>query len=174
MSDLLKTIAGPVVALLGSIAVALLGYRQWKKQQDVVRFGGVLLDRQATYKALWEKVEAVHLFVRSETFDRDRYLALVRDVNTHMIHVGLLLDHGEKQRVNQYMSALGALGETLSASAASESKAQAREMMYDTGPLSPVVLNAVKGLGPAYSAVESAREDLIAHFRTVLGAHLFT
>ena len=37
MSELLKTVLVAALGLLGTLVVAFLGYRQWKKQQDLAR-----------------------------------------------------------------------------------------------------------------------------------------
>jgi hypothetical protein len=87
--------------------------RQWKRQHSLTRAGSVLADKQAAYKSIWGKLEAVHLYVRSETFKRDRYLELVREVNVEMMQSGLLLERGEKGLVNEYLQALRVLAETI-------------------------------------------------------------
>jgi len=71
------------------------------------------------------------------------------------------------------MAALGNLGKVLAESAASDTKAQAQQSLYDTTEIPEAVLAQVKGLRDAYSSVEQQRELLITHFRSILGAHLF-
>lgn len=173
MSETFKTLLAPALGLAGTLTAAVLGYRQWRKQQDLARYGGFLTDRQAAYKQLWQKLEAVHLSVRSEDFREAEFSKLVRDVNVHMIEVGLLLDRGEKERVNEYIAALGNLGRLLENAAASEAKQEVRRELYDTGSIGPEVLAQVEGLRTAYAQVEKNREAIITHFRQVLGADLF-
>jgi len=79
--EFLKGALGAVLGLIGTLIVALLGYRQWKKQQDLARYGGFLTERQTAYKELWRKLEAVHLSVRSEEFREGDFRKLVREVN---------------------------------------------------------------------------------------------
>jgi len=171
--EFLKGALGAVLGLIGTLIVALLGYRQWKKQQDLARYGGFLTERQTAYKELWRKLEAVHLSVRSEEFREGDFRKLVREVNVYLIDSGLHFDPGEKKRVNDYMAALGNLGKVLAESAASDTKAQAQQSLYDTTEIPEAVLAQVKGLRDAYSSVEQQRELLITHFRSILGAHLF-
>lgn len=174
MPDGFTGFVGPVLALTGTLAAALLGYRQWKKQQDLARFGSFLSERQTAYKVLWQKLEAAHLYVRSESFDEEAYREIVRAANTHLIAVGLLLDRGEKARVNEYLSALSDLGRLLAESAASAEKDQVQRTLHDTATIPQSLLTQVRGLEEAYRAVERQREILIEHFRHALGAHLFT
>jgi hypothetical protein len=173
VTEAFRAVVGPVLALLGTLFVALLGYRQWKKQQDVARYGTFLSERQAAYKELWTKLEAVHLAVRSTNFDEAEFHELVRTVNSHLMTAGLHLDRGEKSRVNDYLDALGTLGRVLTAVEANEAKSVVQQTLYDTAPIPESVLAQVKGVKEAYSAVEEKREQLIEQFRRVLGAHLF-
>src|SRR5512141_2834986 len=114
--EIFRTVIGPLLALVGTVLVAFLGYRQWRKQQDWVRYGGFVSERQAAYKELWQKLEAVHLYVRTESFDETKFDELVRSANVHLIEYGLHVDRGEKKRANDYMAALCNLGKLLAAS----------------------------------------------------------
>lgn len=168
----LRDNAAALIALAGTLVGALLGYRQWRKQQNLATYGRFLQERQTAYETLWAKLEAVHLLIRSADFEEVAFRELVRAVNTHLISVGLYVDRGEKQRVNDYLAALGDLGRLLTESAASEAKTNVKRSMHDTAAIPLSVLDEVKGLQAAYDAVEEQRERLILHFREVLGAHL--
>jgi hypothetical protein len=175
LTDVFRNALGPMIALAGTVLITFLGYRQWRKQQDWVRYGGLFSERQTAYKALWQKLEAVHLYVRSAAFDQNRFDELVRSANVHLIESGLLLDRGEKKRANDYMSALRKLGELLAAdSAATQSGLEARKTLYDTQELPAEVLTSVEGLRQAYLSVEEQRNQLITHFRQILGADFFS
>lgn len=173
MLESLKGALGAALGLIGTLVVAVLGYRQWKKQQDLARYGEFLSERQKAYKELWKKLEAVHLSVRSEEFREEDFRERVREANVYLIESGLHFDPGEKNKVNDYMAGLGTLGKLLADSAESEAKSQAQQSLHDTTEIPESVLIQVKGLRDAYSCVEKQRELLIAHFRSVLGAHLF-
>jgi hypothetical protein len=173
MPELLKTILPACIALVGTILVAIVGYRQWKRQQELARYGSFLSERQSAYKRLWERLEAAHLYVRTEAFEREVFQELLRAANVHMIVEGLLLRDGEKERVNRYLQALEVLGRCLASEAAGRAREEARETLYATGAIPPAVLRAVKGLESAWAAVEAERTDLIARFRKQLGAQFF-
>jgi len=168
MPEFLRTALGPVLALVGTLVAAVLGYRQWRKQQDLARYGGFLSERQAAYKDLWQELEAVHLYVRGQVFNEEKFRKLVRAANTHIIRAGLHLDPGENKRAADYLTALGNLGRLLAQSAETGAKTEAREDLAMTGQLSPRVMAQVKRLDEAYTAVEETRERL-----QVLGGNLF-
>jgi hypothetical protein len=51
--DSLKIILPALIGLLGTVVVALIGYRQWKKQHALSRAGSVLADKQSAYKTIF-------------------------------------------------------------------------------------------------------------------------
>jgi hypothetical protein len=75
----------------------------------------------------------------------------------HMMTAGLLLEDGEKERVNRYLQALEAPGQCLATEAAGLAREDARDTTYATGALPLEVLWLVKGLEHAYAAVETER-----------------
>ncbi len=174
MSDTLKTLAGPTLALFGTLCVALLGYRQWRKQQDVTRFGSFLTERQAAYRELWKKLEELHLVVRSGSSSAEDVRELVRGTNVQMMQAALVIDRDETLRVTAYVDALTRLHGSLLAAEASESRDEAQRTMSLTGAVPEDVLAQVDGLLEATTAVTEARDVLLVHIRTVLGAQLFT
>lgn len=173
MSDTMKTLAGPTLALIGTLCAAFLGYRQWRKQQDVTRFGSFLTERQAAYRSLWKQLEELHLAVRSGTIGGDAVAELVRGVNVQMMHAALVLDRDETVRVTAYLDALTRLHGLLAAAEANESRADAQRAMQTTGAVPDDVLSQVDGLMDATTAVTRARDVVLGHIRTVLGAQLF-
>jgi hypothetical protein len=92
MRDLLPTF----IALFGSLAVALLGYRQWRKQFVGEQEKGLREQRSTAYQQAWLKLEEAHLYVRSQPYQRESFNELARAVNVHLMQAGLLLDEGEK------------------------------------------------------------------------------
>jgi hypothetical protein len=161
MRDLLPTF----IALFGTLAVALLGYRQWRKQFASEQQKGISEQRSTAYQQTWLKLEEVHLYVRSQPYEREVFNELVRAVNIHLMQAGLLLDEGEKGRVNGYLEALRRLGQAITEA---DAWGAVREDLYTTAafplPKSPeVVVRAMK-------EVDRLRDDLQSRFRGVLGA----
>jgi hypothetical protein len=159
---------GPLLALLGTVLVALLGYRQWKKQQESSRSAAFVGERDKAYKELWQKLEAVHLNVRIEAFELEKFNQLVQAANIHVIESALYLDQGVQHQVNNYMSALGKLGVLLQETNAVEAKGDAAI----TGVIPEDVLARVQGLREAYRTVEQQRSLLISQFRKVIGSNV--
>jgi hypothetical protein len=170
--DSLKIILPALIGLIGTLIVAFLGYRQWKRQHALSRSASVLADKQLAYKTIWNKLEDVHLFVRSETFVRKRFLELTRDVNVELMRSGLLLERGEKGLVNNYLQALEKLAKSLDRHEDSETRQEVRDTLYSTAPVPEEVIEQARDLQEAYDEVEAKRELLIQRFRHAIGADL--
>jgi hypothetical protein len=168
--DRLQILLPALIGLLGTLIVALLGYRQWRRKHALERAGSVIPEKQAAYKTIWNKLEDVHLFVRSEPYNRERFLELVRIVNIEMMRSGLLLEGGEKALVNDYLQALEALAMTLESDAGDEARREVRDTLYSTGALPAGVAEHAAELQNAYQEVERRREILIQRFRRAIGA----
>jgi hypothetical protein len=165
------TIALPaLIGLLATLVVAFIGYRQWKRQHALARAGSVLSEKQTAYKTIWNKLEDAHLFVRSETFDRERFLELVRNVNIELMRSGLLLERGEKALVNEYLQALETFAKELDSHEDSGVRDDVRENLYSTAPVAIAVVQNARDLHKAYEQVEEKREVLIRRFRHAIGA----
>jgi hypothetical protein len=161
MRDLLPTF----IALFGSLAVALLGYRQWRKQFVGEQEKGLREQRSTAYQQAWLKLEEAHLYVRSQPYQRESFNELARAVNVHLMQAGLLLDEGEKGRINDYLDALRRLGQAITEA---DAWGSIREDLYVTRPFplpkSPdVVVRSMQ-------EVDRLRDDLKSRFRAVLGA----
>jgi len=170
--DSLKIILPALIGLLGTLVVAFIGYRQWKRQHALSRAGSVLSDKQSAYKTIWIKLEDVHLYARSETFNQDRFHALVRSVNIELMRSGLLLERGEKGLVNDYLQALGTLAKNLDSHENSAVRQGVRDSLYSTAPVPREVIEKARDLKEAYEAVEEKREVLIQRFRHAIGADI--
>jgi hypothetical protein len=165
MRDLLPTL----IALLGTLAVALLlGYRQWRKQFVGEQQKSLREQRSAAYQQAWQKLEEVHLYVRSQAYQRDAFNELARAVNVHLMQAGLLLDEGEKGRINGYLDALRTLGEALNAMTDGDARETVREDLYTTAPFPLPKSHDV--VAKAMQEVDRCRDDLKSRFRVVLGA----
>jgi len=165
-----STLLPAILGFLGTLLVAFLGYRQWKRQHSLTRAGSVLAEKQSAYKTIWGKLEAVHLFVRSERFNQSRYLELVREVNVEMMQSGLLLERGDKALVNDYLQALRVLAETIDQQADESLRNDVRDTLYTTAELPTEVMEKASGLRDAYQDAEQKREALIQRFRKAIGA----
>ena len=166
----LKIILPALIALVGTLVVAFLTYRQWRRTHDLTRAGGVLADKQAAYKVIWRKLEDVHLFVRSQRFDRQKYLELVRKVNIEMMRSGLLLEKGEARLANEYLDAMEAYATSLDEHEESSVRQQVQDTMYTTGQLPEDLLQSATKLRDAYMKLDEKRELVLQRFRRAIGA----
>jgi hypothetical protein len=80
----IKESIGAVVAL----TVAGLGYLQWRRTK---RSGRYIEDREAAYKAVWQALEEIHLYVRTGDFDEPTFDELMKKANTLLIQQGLYI-----------------------------------------------------------------------------------
>jgi hypothetical protein len=62
-----------------------VGYRQWKRQPDTTRTSDFRAERQKTYKELWEKLEDVHVRLRTKAVETEEFRPLLRDVNSYIL-----------------------------------------------------------------------------------------
>ena len=159
-------VIGPLLALIGTLLATLVGYRQWRKQEDSSRTAEFMGERDKTYQELWQKLEAVHISARVDKFEAEKFNRLVQAVNIYAMERALYLDQSVKRQVNDYMTLLRKLGNLLEHIDATEAKEEA----CATGAIAPAVLGRVKGLTEAYTAVEQQRNSLITHFKNVLTA----
>jgi hypothetical protein len=169
----LKIVLPALVALIGTLVVAFVGYRQWKRQHFLARAGAVWSEKQLAYKVIWRKLEDVHLFIRSQAFDRNRYLELVRKVNIEMMRSGLLLERGEARIVNEYLSSMEAFASCLDEIEDAEStRERVSELMYTTLALPPDIGQKSRDFQKAYDDLEGKRELVIQRFRHAIGADM--
>ena len=79
MSDALKNALPAIIALVGAIVAVFVCYRQWRRQQDTTRTSDFRAERQKTYKELWEKLEDVHVRLRTKAVETEEFRSLLRD-----------------------------------------------------------------------------------------------
>ena len=149
-----------VVGALAAITVGLFGLYQWRRTK---RSGRFLEDREAAYKAVWEALEGVHLYVRSETFAEPAFDERVRTANTLLIKHGLHISQRDNQLAAKYMDALRALGAVLGQMGPGH---PTRQQFHTTSSL-PVMPDE---LVPAFARVTATRDALMESFRKAVGA----
>jgi hypothetical protein len=145
---------------LVSIAIAWIGYLQWKRSK---RSGRFIEDREAAYKATWQALEEMHLYVRGEVFKQDEFDELMKKANTLLIQHGLHISDADKHLSSAYIKALGRFGRALAEMDADE---PARREIAITA----VTPSVPPDFRPAYSAYLDARENTMNSFRRAIGA----
>ena len=149
-----------VVGAIGAVVVGFLGLYQWRRTK---RSGRFLEDREAAYKAIWDALEEVHLYVRSENFSDSAFDEHVRIANTLMIKHGLHISQQDNKLASEYMDALKAMG-TVLAKMASDHPTRREFYITSAFPAMP------DDLAPAFSRLTTARDTLIDSFRKAVGA----
>jgi hypothetical protein len=152
----IKESIGAVVAL----TVAGLGYLQWRRTK---RSGRYIEDREAAYKAVWQALEEIHLYVRTGDFDAPTFDELMKKANTLLIQQGLYISDEDKDRAGGYIAALRELGLVLGQM---EASAPARHEMALTAEDAAVPPEFRR----VYEAYRSARSVAMERFRRAIGA----
>jgi len=152
--------AKDILAVAATLVVAYLGYLQWKRTK---RSGSFLTDKESAYKGLWLALEEVHLYVRTNEFQRDRFDNLVTAANAQLLKAGLHIEPADAANARSYLDALRRLGRLLATLPPDDA------FRYDvatTGAGASVPPSYVD----AWQSYESARDVVIAGFRNALGA----
>ncbi len=142
MNDILKNAIPALIALVGTVLAILIGYRQWKRQQDTTREGEFRTQKQQTYKELWEKLEDVHVRLRTEVVTSDEFRSVVRDVNSYILKRGLYLEKDDQALANRYLSRV----REFTSLVASCDSADAKEAVHDTEEIPAGVIQYVREL----------------------------
>ncbi len=97
----------PLLALIGTLVVAGLGFYQWRRQSANQSRGAVADSRRTAAEAIWSKLEEVNLALReANALDRSRFAQLERDVNTIFLKNSLYLEDRTQGLVSEYTRAL--------------------------------------------------------------------
>jgi hypothetical protein len=98
-------IVSGLIGLFGTLLTILYGRRENKKKapQTNTRYS---IEKQKSYKLLWENLENVEIELRSNKTTAQRYFNAVKQVNEYILKNALYLDVQDHELVNQYMSLL--------------------------------------------------------------------
>jgi len=100
--------ATPLIALAGTLAVALIGLYQWRRQRQDSRASAPLEARRRAYENLWLKLEEIHIKLREEA-PNPTLFELLREVNTFFLQNSLWFEDKEQKVINEYVTALDRL-----------------------------------------------------------------
>ncbi len=153
----------PVKESIGAVvtlAVAGIGYLQWRRSK---RSGRYIEDREAAYKAMWQALEEIHLYVRAGDFDAATFDGLMQKANTLLIQQGLHISDDDRELAARYIAALKELGLVLTRVEASAPARHEFAITAETVAMPPE-------LHQVYEAYRSARKVTMERFRRALGA----
>ena len=162
MNEYLKIILPASIALIGTIITIFIGYRQWKRQQESSRNATFVAEKQSAYKGLWEKLEEVHIKLRTEEVGISEFNGLLREVNSYILKQSLYLEPQDQTLSNQYLKTVHRYAEIVLGCGNKE----ARDEMANTGPGLP--LETIKEFRSLHDERDRIRNSIIERFRTII------
>ena len=162
MNEYLKIILPASIALIGTIITIVIGYRQWRRQQESSRRATFFTEKRSAYKGLWEKLEEVHIKLRTEEVSISEFNGLLRDVNSYILKQSLYLEPQDQALSNQYLKTVRRYAEIVLGSGNEE----AIEEMAVTGPGLPI--ETVKEFRALHEERDRIRNRIIERFRTII------
>ena len=163
MEDILKVAIPAAIALIGTIVTVLIGYRQWKRQQEVSRYSTIFTEKQSAYKELWDKLESVHIKLRTEEVSLTEFNDLVREVNSYILRNGLYIEEKDRRLSSQYLKAVFKMKEVIAKSG--DDEAETAMHLTDLGPDEVTA----KEILSVMRAVDESRNLILERFRKVIG-----
>jgi hypothetical protein len=106
MPDWLSTLGGALIGLSGTLIVALLGHRQWRRTRRDSLQDDVVKARRQAYEALWRMVERTHIDLRRHPGELENLSARIADINAFVLENEVHLEDGDYALVNRYLEAL--------------------------------------------------------------------
>jgi hypothetical protein len=103
---------GPLLALLGTLAVAGLGFYQWRRTAANQGRAAIAESRRKAAEAVWSKLEEANLALR-EGVGGSALLTLRKEVNATFLKNSLYLDDEAQRAVAKYVEALVHVGSLL-------------------------------------------------------------
>ena len=98
----------PLIALAGTLVVALIGLYQWRRQRHDSRNSASFEARRKAYENLWLKLEEINIKLREEASNPTLF-RLLRGVNTFFLQNSLWFEDREQKLINDYVAALDRL-----------------------------------------------------------------
>jgi hypothetical protein len=109
-------LAAPILALAGTLAVAVLGFYQWRKQNANPNRAVNAAAQRAACEELWQRLEEINLMLRKGGDANPALNTQIREVNTLFISKSLYFDDKDQEVIIEYISALNFLREKVYAS----------------------------------------------------------
>lgn len=160
----METILAAFIALAGTIIAALIGFRQWKKQQDASRLAAFQTERRHVYKELWDMLEEMHLNMRSDEMGREEFTSRITRVNSFVLKNSLYIDKKDSQLATQYINSVFELSKLIKRSRDKRAKRD-----WDiTSELPPDTLAEADTIKAAWNTVNEHRDRVVAKFQRVL------
>jgi len=124
----------PVIAVAGTLVVALLGFYQWRKQYANPNRAANAAGRREAYEGLWQKLEAINLDLRQQREGNPALFERLREMNTFFLAHSLYFEDGDQPLINDYIAAMDLLREKIYTSGSSEAVSAFRMTMNPSFP----------------------------------------
>lgn len=164
MDEWVKVVLPALIGLVGTLAVVLVGYRQWKRQHDKEHIQAFQTARRLAYEKLWGMLEKAHVEARTSPMSDRRFRELVQELNALILRSSLYVGEADASLSRQYLDAVFRVS-LLMAQAKSR---RAKREWIDTRPLSAETLEEYQELNTAWCAAETLRDQVISRFQGIL------
>ena len=104
---------GPLIALAGTVAVALLAFYQWRKQNANPNRAANAAARREAYENLWQKLEEINLDLRKRRGNNPQLFHLLREINIYFISHSIHFEDSDQVIINKYIAAMSLLREKI-------------------------------------------------------------
>jgi hypothetical protein len=103
MDEIVKLTIPAIIALLGTIIAVLLSYLQWKRQHDTEAKRKFLDDRKKIYEKLWQMLEEIHIYIRSNSMDYRKIIEKESEVNSYILKNSLFIEKEDTNITKEYL-----------------------------------------------------------------------
>jgi hypothetical protein len=103
----------PVIALIGTLIVAFLGFYQWKRQYWNANRAANAAGRREAYEGLWQKLEQINLDLREQRDSNPNLYERIREINTYFISHSLHFEDDDQPLINDYIATMSLLREKI-------------------------------------------------------------
>lgn len=97
-----------LIALLGTLTVAFIGFYQWRKKRLDDDASATRQPRRKAYQDLWVRLEEINIKLR-ESASNPSLFSLLKEVNEFFLRNSLWFKDGEQKLINEYVNALDRL-----------------------------------------------------------------
>jgi ABC-type multidrug transport system fused ATPase/permease subunit len=153
MNDYVKIGLPAVLGLVGTIITVLVTVYLARRQARRTRqqqYG----DKSSTvYDELWERLEGIHIAIRTERFDEERLSDRLRELNSFILAKSIYLDDEDRALANDYIHKVKRFGDTVQL----HGRDQDKQRLNETGAMNP---DAIRDVLAQEEAAMSVRERI--------------
>jgi len=164
LPELVGKLGPALLGLAGTLLVALLGFYQWRRQQERSRREEYTASKRKAYEGLWNMLEEVNLQLRENKGNNPALHAQLKSANTFFLQHSLYLDESEQDLINKYIAALHRLRTAIYTSGDED----VTDVWRVTGSGIPTDLD--RELGDAAKEVSLLREKIKSRVREVVSS----